>query len=497
MFTQDFKTFMNDKKQLWLVFLIILLGFLLRIYRIEHQSVWFDEAFSLTVSRQSLSEMTDQLIRDFVHPPLHYYLLHVWFNLVGFGAWQARILSALFGTLSIAMIYLFAKDLFNQQTAILSALLLTVSQLGVLYSQEARPYAQLLFFVLSSSYLFFVALRKGNALAWWGFVISSTLMIYTHYYGVLVVFSLLSYTVFYRKRYPIPHVWLICGTILFVVFYSPWIAISNVIGQALHSERTLPTALPPWFAASWLSPVKAINQFNNGRFFGIVAGSTPWILCAGGLLFTLPALRALKPLWNIFRVDVAECPNQESLVLLSILWLVPMCLVIVLGISMNVPYDVHYIAFCAAPYYILVAHGISKLDAFAVRPIVVIAVLIYSVVALRSNYFIPYKENYRDALAYVANHYREGDYCVFLPFQQIPLQWFIYHGNHPELKVAELDTVVSSPKHYNRIWLVTYHRVSWATRRSEEGERKLEATHSLEEEKQYFWVNVALYVPKK
>src|SRR3990172_4214446 len=80
---------------------VVFLGLALRMYRIDHQSLWGDEAFSLTVSRLPLSDMTGKLVRDFVHPPLHYYMLHAWFKWFGFGGFQARLLSAVFGTLAV------------------------------------------------------------------------------------------------------------------------------------------------------------------------------------------------------------------------------------------------------------------------------------------------------------------------------------------------------------------------------------------------------------
>ena len=74
--------------------LVFLLGIALRLIYINHESVGFDESFSLTRSRLPLGEMMAQLIRDYVQPPLYYFALRGWFQLVGFGVLQARLLSA-------------------------------------------------------------------------------------------------------------------------------------------------------------------------------------------------------------------------------------------------------------------------------------------------------------------------------------------------------------------------------------------------------------------
>ena len=67
-----------------------LVGFVLRMYRLDSQSVWYDEVFALSVSRLPFARMHKALIQDLVHPPLHYYALHEWFRVFGFGVFQGR-----------------------------------------------------------------------------------------------------------------------------------------------------------------------------------------------------------------------------------------------------------------------------------------------------------------------------------------------------------------------------------------------------------------------
>ena len=477
------------------LFVVVLLGLLLRIYHIDHQSIWYDEAFSLTVSRLSLSEITNKLIQDFVHPPLHYFALHAWFELFGFGTLQARLMSAAFSTFAVVMIYLLTTYLFGHRAALFSALLLAVSQLGVMYSQEARPYAQLLFFVLCSAYTFIIALRKKHALLWWSFVFLATLMIYTHYYGVFVMGSLFLYAILYRKHYTLPTFWLIGGIILPLVLLLPWLA-SGIIREALHSSKALPHEQPEWFAVHWSTFFRTINQFNNSKGFGLLNPSPLWMFLSGCLLFTVPAIHALKPLIRRSGSGLVKRIDQENLLFVGILWLVPMLLVIGLG-ALNIQYDVRYVAFCTAPYYILVALGILRLNSSILRQGLIVVILVYSLYSLHANYFIPYKENYRDALAYLADKYKQEDCCIFLPFKEVPLQWSIYHGSHPGLSVTSIDSIVSSRAKCERVWLITYRRVSRAVSQGEEGKRVLATTHSKIEERHYFWVDLGLYIPKR
>jgi hypothetical protein len=318
-------------------------------------------------------------------------------------------------------------------------------------------------------------------------------MIYTHYYGIFVVASLLLYAVLYRRRYRLPGSWLVGGIVLATVLYIPWMT-SGIVGQALHSSKTLPMRQPSWFAVHWWTFIDTMDRFNNDRVVGLLS-SAPWgIFLMGGLLFAAPAFNALKPL--ILRSQIGLAGHvQQNVTLLAILWVLPVLLALGLG-ALNVQYNPRYVAFCAAPYYILVAHGISTLNFPRMRQALVILIVVYSLYSLRANYFIPYKENYRDALAYLAREYKRGDCCVFLPFGKVPLEWSIYQGDQPGLRVTSPNAVASGQSGCDRVWLVAYRRVPWAIKQVEEGQRILEINHSEIEDRQYFWVHVGLYAPK-
>jgi uncharacterized membrane protein len=491
------------KSKPWPLLLIVLLGLLLRLYAIDHQSLWYDEEFALTLSRLSWSDMTGQLVRDFTQPPFHHYSMHAWFTLVGFGSLQSRLLSAFFGTLAIPMIYVLARFLFEPRTALLSAGLLAVSQLSVMYSQEAKPYAELLFLVLCTVYLFILALRERRARPWWGFICAATLMIYTHYYATLVVLSLLLYAVLRRQRYALPRSWWIGGGVLTAVLYAPWLA--GVIDQALHSPNTLLTELnrqgiapvgmaPPWFAVRWGTIFSIMATFNNSRVAGLLASPPWWAFGVGGLLFTLPACWALTPL-VAKPADEPGVVERESVLFLTLLSLLPILLALATA-AIGVQFNVRYIAFCAAPYYILVARGIATLPLEKLRYAVAVLIVLFSIGALRANYYIPYKENYRDALAYVARERQPGDCWLFLPFeQQTSPIWAIYHAE-PGLRATRLADVTANPGDCPRLWVIEYRRAPGPARRVDQALRVLEGTHTKTDESRYFWIDVGLYVPK-
>jgi hypothetical protein len=504
-FEVDFLTMSNSREpgsieasSYWFLPLAtIVLGLALRLYHLNYQSIWYDEIFSLSVSHMPLSQMFQYLVKDIVHPPLHYFLLHVWFMVVGFGPYQGRLLSVVFGTLVIGATYWLGDYLFGRRVAIIAALLLAVSQLAVMYSQEARPYAQILFLVPCCSYLFLVALRTGHAGPWWGFVGAATLTIYTHYYGFFVVASFLVFAVLYRQRYRLPVSRWIGGTALGLALYLPWLS-SGIISGWLHSSRGL-THGPSKPDLPWWTVLTSVNTFNNGRPAGLLESSPWWTFVLGGLLFSIPALIALRPLLKKFPADTSEQILRENLLFLFILFLIPFSAALVLGFKSGA-YNIRYVTFLTVPYYLLVARGISLLDRPALRATFLAACFAYSMYSLRANYFIPYKENYRDAYAHLAESSQGGDCYVVAPTyekRQAEWAWAVYQGSRPILPLTPLDAVMSGQATCQRVWLISvmYRMTPPAVGESQEARRMLEQGHVRIEQRRYFWLDLDLYGP--
>ena len=473
---------------------IVLLGVGLRLYRVDWQSAWPDEHYTLHAAGKPVGAMIQLIVQDYVHPPLHYLLLYLWMKAFGFGVFQARLLSVVFGSLAVIMIYLLARRLFDRRTGILAALVLAVSQLAISHSQEARPYALTLLLTLCSIYLFLMAAREKRIWAWWGFAGSSTLMLYSHYYAVFVLISLFLISFVFRKRYAVPLRWWLAAAAVLCVAYIPWLA-SGVVEQALMSRKLVRPAGATAMTVRSFSFFSSLNWFNNGKWSGIYLPSPLWTYPVGGLLFTLPALLAILPLRK--KPDTA----REAWLLLAVLWLLPMGLVLSLGL-LKLQYDVRYVAFSMAPYYVLVAHGFQQPGSLRLRRILVFAMLAYSLSALHANYFIPFKGDYRGACAYLASVYQEGDCCSFMPARkegEIPIYWLVHQRNHPGLKTTTLDDALSGRTECSRIWLVWDY--AWFRNLNPDHEREvrreLETGYSRTDGKRFFGLDVSRYLPRQ
>ncbi len=131
----------------WLALAILLLAFALRVYRLGSQNIWWDEGYSVHVARHSLSALTTLAAAD-THPPLYYWILHLWMGAAGQTEFALRFPSVAFGVLAVAVVYRLGRCLINDRrrptaelVAVLAAMLLAISRFHVWWSQEIRMYS--------------------------------------------------------------------------------------------------------------------------------------------------------------------------------------------------------------------------------------------------------------------------------------------------------------------------------------------------------------------
>ncbi|MBI5305898.1 MAG: glycosyltransferase family 39 protein [Chloroflexi bacterium] len=191
--------------------IIILVAFGLRAFRLDWQSLWYDEAFSVYLAQFNLADITARTAVD-IQPPLYYYLLHFWISLAGGSEFSVRFLSLVFGVLMIPLMFVAARRLFDRNAAWIAAIIAAFSSLYVWYSQEARMYTLLTFLLLLSSYALWRECegKKGNkgnqrtegnqgTRGNWGivFAVANVAACYTHYFAFVIVAFQFLFTIYH------------------------------------------------------------------------------------------------------------------------------------------------------------------------------------------------------------------------------------------------------------------------------------------------------------
>ena len=89
------------------ILVALLIAFALRLYHLEAQPIWGDEAFSIFVARQDVGYIVAPGAD--VHPPLYHLLLHGWIGAAGASPFAVRFLSVVPSLLMAAVAFALAR----------------------------------------------------------------------------------------------------------------------------------------------------------------------------------------------------------------------------------------------------------------------------------------------------------------------------------------------------------------------------------------------------
>lgn len=287
----------------YFIILLILASSLSRFFQLGRESVWLDEALSLSISKdiEGLHLENYLFFSNWgdTHPPFYYFVLHFWRGLFGTSEVSLRGLSAVCGVLVVISTYYVGSKLIDRKTAIISSLLVLVNPVALYFSQEARMYTLTSLLILLSAYFFYKLLsnrRKRYSIL---YVLVSTLLIYTHYLGILLLgaelFFFLIWFSFLRDRKKLKMV--ISSYLVILCLYIPWVP--NVLVRL------------DWQQISWMEPptlgwgISVITSLLGIEIMHLrvtqlvsVLGSVPTYLIyavlgvIGGLTFTVGLLRS-------------------------------------------------------------------------------------------------------------------------------------------------------------------------------------------------------------
>ncbi len=115
-----------------------------------------------------------------VHPLLYYSLLGLWQRAFGASPFSLRALSLLFGLAGLAVGVVLARWMFGERVAVWAGVLLALSPFQVHYSQEARMYSLLAFWLLAATAVLWRALERGRPWHWLVLALLAAAAQYTH-----------------------------------------------------------------------------------------------------------------------------------------------------------------------------------------------------------------------------------------------------------------------------------------------------------------------------
>jgi len=453
--------------------------------------------------------------------PLYYFLLRGWVALAGHTEYAMRFFSLLFGVLCVPLTAALGTRLLGRTAATFAAALMAASPYMVWYGQEVKMYTLVPALVLLALY----GLRRGmdEGGMWWAVqVIPTTLLLYTHIWGALLI--------------PLQMLWLL-------VEWPRWRPRwrGALVGMALLTLPYLPLAV--WQAPAALArretgfPHHTLGEMAlillNGWSTGILSRGWPWgaLACGGmaalGLILGLArpasvgAGPAPAPRGQPQGGQPQRLPLQAPALRFLAFWLT-LPLLIVWLISLRQPlFTDRYLIWAAPAFYLLAGHGWAALRRTTKTrrhkrinfPFVSLCLcgIIFFIFALNlhAQATVPIKSDVRAAAAYVESRYQPGDLLIFqIPHIRYTFDYYFgptdylwadgLYTNHRaeggEYRLSEdsagrwMALVVGD---HNRVWLVASEVEMWDERNLVQG--WLERTFVRADEAHFTRVDVYKY----
>ncbi len=395
-----------------LLFVIIAVGLFLRLYHLDQESFWTDEAFSVHhASEKNVGSVIQNVKLTEGAPPGYYLLLHFWIKMFGDTEFSTRLLSTIFGTGSIIIIYALAAALFNHRTALLSSLFIATSMLQVLYSQEARMYIMFTFFSLLSTLLFakiYLLEKEGkfSVMYYAAYIAAMLLSFYTNY---MALFLLVGYTFFllwrWEKSKPWFARWAFANTFVLLISLPlvPLFVNRFVIHGALP-EHLMQLGVP-----------SVVAQLGSFMF------ALPMIMLSILLLVALLFRKKIKNLWgkqslNQLGDDKGNKKNKDYCIFAVLLFFSVIYLYLtkntltIFGIPvLKTPLIYSYFLirhsfFLAPVLYVSFAYAIAQCSSKKIMAALLILLLAVNAISLDSYYRETTKTQWKEAAAFIQEH---------------------------------------------------------------------------------------------
>jgi uncharacterized membrane protein len=467
---------MNDELDIeelspWLVVVITLIGGGLRVLLLASKGMWLDETFSVWMAHWPVGEMLQWIARIDQHPPLYYLLLHFWIALNDDSAYHVRLLSVLFGTATIPLIYLIGRRMAGAPLGLAAATILAFAPFHIFYAQETRMYTLLAFNAAVAIYAL-VRLLTGSRTRWeWAaFVLFSAATLYTHNTAVLFLLAVnlfvLGLMLSERTQKPgsprsfqSPSFgdWA-KAQVGILLLWSPWIVVFVQQARVVDQRFWIPEP-------TWESVVRVLGLFLNTSTTYLEGGQA---LVVWGIYLLLLGLGVLY-----FR------KRMSQFWFLALLFAVPVLGELIVSLRRPIFSD-RTLIWITIPLFLVLAAGIVQLR---FRFVVIAAVGVIGSLSLfaAADYYRFYpKEDWYTPAGYVALYAEPGDLLLFnsnfvvvafnyyfreyeelydiqVEKQGLPQDLFNDGILEPEMTENDLPELRSRLRGRDRVWLVYSH----------------------------------------
>lgn len=353
-----FVTFLEKYWWVVVIFASILMFLLIMILSVG-QNIWFDEGYSILVSKRPVPELLALTAVD-AHPPFYYLLLKAWAGIFGWGEFALRSLSALLTAAAAATILVLLKKLFDARVMMVSIPFVLIAPFLLRYGYEVRMYALVGLIGVLATFVLLKALHSPRKPWWILYAGLVALGMYTLYMSVVIWLAHLVWLIIRArtaKQSLLKQPWAL-AYIGAVVLFAPYIP--TFIHQLTHS------ALPGIGSVLNISGLSGV--------LSLMLSYVPnWEI--GGLL-SLALLTIVGFGIYIVRVIMKKAPTavRRNVTLLLICFFVPLIFYILVSLLPKPIFIPRYLAHIVIYFYAL----LGVITALGWRYVSHIAVVVFS-----------------------------------------------------------------------------------------------------------------------
>ncbi|MCL9758986.1 glycosyltransferase family 39 protein [Frankia sp. AiPa1] len=350
----------------------VALGAVLRFATPSH--LWLDESLTVAIASRPVPGLLHALRHD-GSPPLYYLLLHMWISVFGDGDVAVRALSGVLSLLTLPMAWLagrrvgrFASSAGNAGpnaptwVATATLLLFACSPYAIRYGSETRMYSLVVLLVLVFG---FTAVRALERSAWPRLALltlTTTALVYTHYWTFLLIFTVAAFLLLQARRRPYYRrvtLRAFAAMAASAVPFAPWMP--SFAFQMLHTG----TPWAPKVQAQVL--LDTVFDWAGPQSTGALLG----VVLLGGALIGLTA----RPAGG--RELAVQVTGRVPGRYLAAIWLLPLVLAYFVNMFGGSAYAERYTGIALPACLLLAALGIAVLPGTRVRAIV-LALAVFS-----------------------------------------------------------------------------------------------------------------------
>lgn len=290
-----------NKRNLLVLCGIFIVNLVLRIIRLDYDSIYMDEGQTMFQVMRSIERIVNDYAKNQQNAPFYFVLLHFWVKLFGLSIFKARLFSVVAFSVASVVFYKLIKKHSTAVIALAASILFLLSRDLLKFSHEARGYALVSLLVVSSFYVYSLLVEKPKLRWAIALFLLNTCMLYTHYLTiyVFVVQAITSlFFIFRSKRvfwfYALSQVAVVLAFLPWVpvlfqvvpemgsywISKSKWSIFKNVFFSIVEgrSMTTVAFIILGIAIATWIAKLKSLTRYQNAMIF-------MFMLWGGGVFF--------------------------------------------------------------------------------------------------------------------------------------------------------------------------------------------------------------------